>query len=231
MNIEISSRPSYGMATVTLDKGETLVAESGSMVAMNGKLNVDTKFNGTGTGGFMDWIQAAFTGLVRKFFAGETMFVNHFTATEDGQEVMLAPALVGDVDHIQLDGQRAITVQASSYLASTPGISVDLIWGGFAMLFGGEGAFFLRCRGTGDVLMNAYGAITKVEVDGKYRVDTGHVVAFEGDLKYAIKRAGGLKSTLFSGEGLVMEFTGTGTLWLQTRNLSTFISWILPFFR
>ena len=231
MNIEIASRPSYGMATVTLDKGERITAESGSMVAMHGKLAVDTTFNGTGSGGFMDWLQAAVTGLVRKFFAGETMFVNHFTATDDGQQVMLAPALMGDVEHLSLDGERRVTVQASSYLASTPGIDVDLIWGGFSMLFGGEGAFFLRCRGQGDVLINAYGAITKVEIDGKYRVDTGHVVAFEGDLTYAIKRAGGLKSTLFSGEGLVMEFSGTGTLWMQTRNLSTFISWLVPFFR
>ncbi len=231
MNIEITARPSYGMATVTLDKGEKIIAESGSMVAMTSKLEVDTAFNGTGKGGFMDWIQAAFTGLMRKWFAGESLFVNHFTAKEDGEQVMLAPTLVGDVEHVSLDGERRVTVQASSYLASTTGIDVDLIWGGFAMLFGGEGAFFLRCRGTGDVLINAYGAITKVQIDGKYRVDTGHVVAFEGDLKYAIKRAGGLKSTLFSGEGLVMEFTGTGTLWMQTRNLSSFLGWLTPFFR
>ena len=60
-------------------------------------------------------------------------------------------------------------------------------------------------------------------------VDTGHVVAWEGDLRYAIRRAGGLKSTLFSGEGLVLEFTGQGTVWLQTRNLGAFLSWITPF--
>jgi uncharacterized protein (TIGR00266 family) len=229
MNIEIDSRPSYGMAVVTLDKGERITSESGAMVAMSEKLQVDTTFNGTGSGGLFDWLQAAFTGLVRRFLAGETMFVNHYTAKEDGQQVMLAPTMVGDVVHVPLDGQKRITVQASSYLASSKGIDVDLIWGGFAMLFGGEGAFFLRCRGTGDVLINAYGAIEKVEIDGKYRVDTGHVVAFDGDLKYTIRRAGGLTSTFFSGEGLVLEFSGKGTVWLQTRNLSTFLSWITPF--
>ena len=103
MNIEITARPSYGMATVTLDKGEKIIAESGSMVAMTSKLEVDTAFNGTGKGGFMDWIQAAFTGLMRKWFAGESLFVNHFTAKEDGEQVMLAPTLVGDVEHVSLD--------------------------------------------------------------------------------------------------------------------------------
>jgi len=229
MNIEIDSAPSYGMAIVNLDKGERITAESGSMVAMSNALTVDTTFNGTGSGGFMDWLQAAFTGLVRRFFAGETLFVNHFTAKADGQQVMLAPALVGDVVHVELDGSSPITVQSSSYLASTKGVGVDLIWGGFSMLFSGEGAFFLRCRGEGELLINAYGAIEKVPIDGKYRVDGGHVVAFEGDLKYGVRRAGGLKSTLFSGEGIVLEFTGTGTVWLQTRNLSAFVGWLTPF--
>lgn len=229
MNVEIEAAPSYGMAVVTLDQGETLVAESGSMVAMQGELSVDTTFNGVGGGGMLDWLQAAFTGLVRRWLGGETLFVNHFTAKSAGGKVMIAPPLVGDVRHVKLDAERRITVQSSSYLASSKGVMIDLIWGGFSMLFSGEGAFFLHCRGEGDVLINAYGAIEEVAIDGSYRVDGGHVVAFEGDLTYKLKRVGGLKSTLLSGEGTVLEFTGNGTVWLQTRNLSTFIGWIRPF--
>ena len=97
MKIDVESRPSYGMAVVTLDKGEKFIAESGSMVAMSSQLAAEPHFNGTGSGGFLDWLQAAFVGLVRKFLAGETLFVNHFTAKADGQRVMLAPAMVGDV--------------------------------------------------------------------------------------------------------------------------------------
>ena len=177
----------------------------------------------------MDWLQAAFVGLVRKFLAGETMFVNTYTAKSDGQQVMLAPALSGDVIQVELDGSRAVTVQAGSYLASTRGVKEDLIWGGFSMLFSGEGAFFLKCSGVGDLLINSYGAIEKVEVNGSYKVDTGHVVAFEGDLTYTIRKAGGWAASFLSGEGLVLEFTGTGTVWLQTRNLSALVGWISPF--
>ena len=68
----------------------------------------------------------------------------------------------------------------------------------------------------------------QVEVDGAYVVDTGHVVAFEGKLRYNLKRVGGWKSTFLSGEGLVLEFNGKGTVWLQTRNLGTLIGWISP---
>lgn len=228
MHIDVESRPSYGMAVVNLDKGETFIAESGAMVAMSDKLSAEPHFNGTGSGGLFDWLEAAFVGLVRKFLAGETMFVNHFTARADNQQVMIAPALVGDVV-VESTRDAPITVQSSSYLGSTKGVSIDLIWGGFSMLFSGEGAFFLKCKGDGDVLINAYGAIEKKQIDGAYIVDSGHVVAFEGDLKYTLRRVGGWKSTLLSGEGAVMEFTGKGTLWLQTRALGGFLSWIRPF--
>ena len=73
-------------------------------------------------------------------------------------------------------------------------------------------------------MINSYGAIEKIEVTGNYIVDTGHVVGWQGDLTYKIRRAGGWKSTLLSGEGLVLEFSGTGTLWIQTRNLSSLVS-------
>jgi uncharacterized protein (AIM24 family) len=33
---------------------------------------------------------------------------------------------------------------------------------------------------------------------------------------------------VLSGEGLVLEFTGKGTVWLQTRNLSALVGWISP---
>ncbi len=228
MKIELESVPSFGMAVVTLDKGEVISAESGSMVAMSAGVTVNTTFNGKGGGGILDLLQAALVGLARKFLAGETMFVNEFRATATGQQVMLAPAMVGDVRAFPMGDGRKIIVQATSYLASSRGITVDLIWGGFSMLFGGGGAFFLACRGSGDLLINAYGAIEAVEVDGSYVVDTGHVVAFEGKLRYNLKRVGGWKSTFLSGEGLVLEFTGKGTVWLQTRNLGTLIGWISP---
>lgn len=228
MKIELDSVPSFGMAVVTLDQGEQISAESGAMVAMSSGMTVNTTFNGKGGGGILDLLQAALVGLARKFLAGETMFVNEFRATAAGQQVMLAPAMVGDVRAFPMGDGRKIVVQATSYLASSRGITVDLIWGGFSMLFGGGGAFFLACRGSGDLLINAYGAIEEVEVDGSYVVDTGHVVAFEGKLHYNLKRVGGWKSTLLSGEGLVLEFTGQGKVWLQTRNLGALVGWLSP---
>ena len=63
-------------------------------------------------------------------------------------------------------------------------------------------------------------------------VDTGHIVAFDGNLKFKLKGvSGGLKSFFFSGEGLVCEFTGTGRVWIQSRNLNALVGWITPYLR
>jgi uncharacterized protein (TIGR00266 family) len=236
MQISVESKPSYGMAVVTLDKGEEFVTESGAMVAMSQDLEVDVGFNGTGDGGCVGFLVAAFVGIVRKFLAGETMFVNTYEADKDGQMLMVAPGMVGDVVHLEMPKGRIITLQSSAYLAATPDVEVSLVWGGFKMLFGGEGAFFMECgvdeddedSNGGQLLFNSYGAIEEIPIDGKYVVDTGHLVGWEGDLEYSIRKAGGWKATMLSGEGLVLEFEGKGTLWLQTRNMGSLVSWITP---
>jgi uncharacterized protein (TIGR00266 family) len=215
MKIELVARPSYAMAVARLEPGETLSVEAGSMVAMRG-VEVDTRL---ATGIFL--------ALVRKLFGGESMFLNHYKAGSGGGEVYVAPALVGDIVQHTLTGGEVL-VQGSSFLGSTPGVSVTVVWAGLRMLFGKEGAFFLRCAGRGELLINAYGGIELIEVDGMYTVDTGHVVAYEPSLKPRIRRVGGLKATLFSGEGLVMDFQGRGRLWIQTRSLSALVGWISP---
>jgi uncharacterized protein (TIGR00266 family) len=96
-------------------------------------------------------------------------------------------------------------------------------------LFSGEGAFVLDVEGSGELLFNAYGAIVEHDLDGELTVDTGHVVAWEPSVNYSIEGMGGIKQTLFSGEGLVMRFSGTGKIWLQTRTLSETAGWLGPY--
>lgn len=238
MVIDLEARPSYALAVVKLDKGEKLVVESSSMVAMSTGLEVETTFNGAQGGGLAEWLTAAFVGLVRKFVAGETMFVNEYRAKTDGQQVLVAPAMVGDIVHVTLEGGRKVVVQASAFVACTPGVKQRLIWGGLSMLFSGEGAFFLECSGKGELLFNAYGGLEEIPLDGPYVVDSGHVAAWEGDLTYTLKKAGGWGTSIVSGEGFVLEFKPKATVdperppkvWLQTRNLQSLVGWISPFF-
>ena len=102
-------------------------------------------------------------------------------------------------------------------------------FGGFKALFSSEGVVLLEVSGSGDLFYSAFGAVIEREIDGEFTVDTGHVVAWEPTLDYTIGGMGGLKQTLFSGEGLVMRFAGHGRIWLQTRHLPSLAGWLAPY--
>jgi uncharacterized protein (TIGR00266 family) len=118
---------------------------------------------------------------------------------------------------------------AGSFLACTPGLELSTRFGGLRAFFSGEGAFLVEVSGQGDLFYNAYGGVVEKEVQGEFVVDTGHVVGWEPTLSYTIGGMGGLKQTLFSGEGLVMRFTGQGKLILQTRHLPSLAGWLSPY--
>ena len=217
MDHEITSRPSFATVEVTLGEGEQVRAESGAMVGYSDGIEMETN----ATGGFLK-------SLRRGLFGGESFFQNTFTAAESGT-VRFAPPLPGDVVHHELDDDT-VYVQSGSYVASDPALELDTEFGGARTFFGSEGLFLLRIEGAGPLFMSSYGAIEEVELaaDETYTVDTGHIVAFEDTTDFTVRRVGGLKSTLLSGEGLVAEFRGEGRVWLQTRSQDAFLAWLIP---
>jgi uncharacterized protein (AIM24 family) len=88
----------------------------------------------------------------------------------------------------------------------------------------------LEATGTGTLLVSSYGAVFEkiLGAGEKYIVDTSHLVAFDGSMNVQPKPIGGLKSTLFSGEGFVIELTGPGRIYIQTRSPQALINWIIP---
>ncbi len=88
----------------------------------------------------------------------------------------------------------------------------------------------LRASGNGELLLSSYGAIHERNLtEGEnFIVDTGHLVAFTEGISFKVKKVGGLKSTIFSGEGLVVELTGPGRVLMQTRSTDAFLAWLIP---
>jgi uncharacterized protein (TIGR00266 family) len=231
MQHQIEFGPSFSWLKVQLAPNEMIQAEAGAMVRQTPGLQMDTRLNASRNAGFFAKFKAFFAAMARKVLGGETMFVNDFHGPQGG-EVVLAPGLSGHIMHQVLDGQRTLFIQSSAYLASTGSVDTKLRFGGLKSLFGGEGLVLQECTGTGDVWINSYGGITEVPVNGNFVVDTGHIVAFDGNLTFKVKGvSGGLKSFFLSGEGLVCEFTGTGRIWIQSRNLNALVGWVTPYLR
>jgi uncharacterized protein (TIGR00266 family) len=218
MRIDVQHRPAYALAVVHLQPGETVVGEAGAMVSMDSHLKMETKAASKPDQGMMG---ALFSGL-KRLVAGESFFQNRYTAESQPGEVTFAPTLVGDIETYDLAG-RALMLQSSSYLCSGPDVQVDTKWGGAKTFFGGEGMLMLKASGTGPIAFNSFGAIKRIEVNGDYTIDTGHIVAFEDTLKFTVGKFGdSWKSFIFGGEGLVCKFKGTGALFIQSRNPQAF---------
>jgi uncharacterized protein (TIGR00266 family) len=218
MQTEVLYRPSYSLAVVKLQPNETIRVEGGAMVSMSAGVTLETK----ATGGILK-------SLARAVLASESFFMNTYHAPADGGEVTVAPALPGDVLVRPLRNE-SFMVQSGSYLASEESVNVDTAWGGAKTFFASEGLIMLRCSGSGALIFSSYGAIHEKNLAAgeRYIVDTGHLVAFTEGMGFKVQRIGGIKSTLFSGEGLVVELTGPGTAFLQTRSQDAFLKWLIP---
>lgn len=217
MNVEIIHRPSYSLAVVQLAPNERIRADAGAMVSMTDGITIETK----AAGGILK-------SLTRSVLGGESFFQNFFQAPAAGGEITLAPDLPGDMVLIELSN-RNIMIQAGSYVASEIGVELNAKISKKAFL-SAEGISILEANGNGKVLVSSYGAIYERELGAgeKYIVDTSHLVAFDGTIDVQVRTVGGLKSTLLSGEGLVVQVTGPGKLWMQTRSPSALINWIIP---
>jgi len=224
---EITHGPSFAMLRVDLRPEQTLVAEAGSMVARHQPVAMQAKLNASSSAGFFTFLKALLVALIRKFVGGETFIVNHFT-TPSAASVWLAPAMAGHITHRRLRGE-SLVLSTGAYLAHSGNVDIRLKFGGLRSLLAKEGAFFLEIGGEGELWFTSYGGIEVIEIAGPFMIDNGHLVGYEGQLSFEIGSAGGGLVGLFaSGEGLVCSFTGQGKVYVQSRNLSSLLSWLSP---
>lgn len=218
---EINHQGSFALAVVNLQSGQSISAEAGAMVSMSANVDLQSELKG---GVF---------GALKRAAGGESAFVSTFTAQGAAGEVTFAPGAPGDVAGIEMNSQTFM-VQSSSYLAGDIGLRVDTKFGGAKSWLGGEGLFLLQISGSGLLLVSSFGAIHRkmLRPGEQYVVDTGHLVAWEGQMSYNLRKAakGGLFRSFLSGEGLVAEFSGPGEILIQTRNLRAFAGLLKPFF-
>jgi uncharacterized protein (TIGR00266 family) len=218
METEILYRPSYSLTKIKLGPNEEVRVEGGSMVSMNADVTLETKAEG-----------GLLKSLARSVLGGESFFINTYKSAERGGEVNVAPSLPGDMIALNMQGET-LMVQSGSFVACEKNIALDTAWGGAKTFFASEGLIMLRASGSGLLVLSSYGAIHEMNLGAgeKYTVDTGHLVAFSANIGFQVRKVGGLKSTLFSGEGLVVDLTGPGRVLMQTRSTDAFLSWLIP---
>lgn len=216
---EILYKDAFPVVKCDLQQGEVIQAESDAMVAMSKTLDVDGSMNGNLLG-----------GLARRFLAGESFFFQKIVASRGSGYVLLGHSAPGGIIDVVLDGSYKLRVQKNGFLAATQGINVGTTVQNLAQGFlSREGFFILDIGGQGTVFLSSFGAIHAINLEPgeEIVVDNGHLVAWADYMNYKIEKASnGWISSIMSGECLVCRFTGPGVVLIQTRNPSSFSSWI-----
>lgn len=214
LNVTLRMRPGSTAAEIKLAPGQEFTAEGGAMIAMSSSVQMKTSTHTKSSGGFIK-------GL-KRMISGESFFLNHYSSGSANGTVWLGATHAGDMLVKELNGE-GIIVQGGSYVASSPGIEINMNWQGFKSLLSKESLFWLAIKGKGTVIVNSFGAIYPILINGEYIVDTGHIVAFDENLSYSLTKAGkSWISSILGGEGLVCKFKGQGTVWVQSHNTSSF---------
>ncbi len=208
-------------AEVTLDPGGTAIAEAGSMMYMTPGIKMETVF-GDGSRA-----QSGFLGKVmnagKRMMTGESLFMTTYTNTSNRKEhVAFAAPYPGKILPMNLGEMGGeLICQKDAFLCAARGVSIGIAFQkklGVG-LFGGEGFIMQRLTGDGAALIHAGGTLVKRSLGPgeSLRVDTGCIVALAPSVSYDIQFVGGIKNTLFGGEGLFFAvLSGPGDVWLQS---------------
>jgi len=215
------------LLVVDLLPGDSVVAESNAMVMSDGGVSLEGKLQG----GLM-------SSLARRLFSEESIFQQLIKADKGkAGQVFLAPPLPGDIEIVDV-GERQFYLNSGCYIASDASVSTsqrlnNSVLGAF---FGNTGGIVvMRTEGQGKLALCGFGQVLRVDVTPgeEIIVDNGHVVAWQTSLDYRVSTAsskrglfGRMISTAMSGECLVTKFSGTGHVYISSRNQLAFEDYI-----
>jgi len=214
---------------IELDPGEAAIGEAGAMMYMEEGIEVQTIF-GDGTqpqGGVM----ATLLGAGKRLLVGESLFMTvfHNKGTAKRRVAFAAPypGKIIAIHLAQIGGE--LIAQKDSFLVAAKGVSIGIAFTKRfgAGLFGGEGFILERLQGDGWAFVNAGGTLEErtLAAGETLRVDTGCIVAMQPSVEYDIQFVGGIKTSLFGGEGLFYAvLRGPGKIWLQSLPFSRLAS-------
>lgn len=200
-----------------LKAGETVLTENGGMSWMDNDITMKTTTNG----GIMK-------GLGRAL-AGESIFMNTYTAEKDDVEIAFASSFPGEILEFDLKEGEIIIAQKRAFLCAENTVDISMhfrkkIGAGF---FGGEGFIMQKMTGPGKVFLEIDGSLLKKELQAgeKIKIDNGYLAAMTSGVDLNIETVKGVKNIVFGGEGLFLTtLQGPGTVWIQSMPVSKLAS-------
>ena len=206
---------------IELDPQEALVAEAGSFMMMDSDIKMDTIF---GDGSNQDkGVLGKIFSAGKRMLTGESLFMTAFLNIGQGKrKISFAspyPGKIVPIDLSEIHGK--FICQKDAFLCAAKGVSIGIEFSKRLGrgLFGGEGFIMEKLEGDGLAFVHAGGTLAKKELKAGevLRVDTGCIVGFTQHVDYDIEFIGGIKNTIFGGEGMFFAtLKGPGTVYVQS---------------
>ena len=211
MKYEVKGEP-MPVVICTLEAGERMITESGSMVWMSPNMQMDTSAGGLGK-------------AFGRMFSGENIFQNIYTAQGGPGLIAFAASFPGSIRAIEITPDKPVVCQKAAFLAATDGVQLSVFFQNKALtgFFGGEGFIMQKLSGHGIAFIEIDGSAVEYRLEAGQRliVDTGNVAMMDSTVSMDIQRVKGAKNMLFGGEGLFNTVvTGPGHIILQTMPIS-----------
>ena len=219
---------------IELDPQETVMAEAGSFMMMDDGIQMQTVFGdgNTQSGGFLGKLMTA----GKRLLTGESLFITAYTNVGYGKKkVVFAAPYPGKIIALDLSQHREkIVCQKDAYLCAAKGVSIGIEFQKKlgTGLFGGEGFIMQKLEGDGWAFIHACGHVIEKQLQPgeTLRIDTGCIVGFEGSVNYDIKLIGGIRNTIFGGEGMFYALlTGPRKVWIQSLPFSRLAGRVLAY--
>jgi uncharacterized protein (TIGR00266 family) len=192
---------------VELDPNETAIAEPGAFMMMDDGITMETLF-GDGSKQQSGGLLGKLLNAGKRVLVGENLFMTAFTNVDTGKRhVSFASPYPGKIIPIDLQqlGNKVIC-QKDAFLCAAKGVSIGIEFQRRlgTGLFGGEGFIMEKLEGDGMAFLHACGHVLKKELRAgeTLKIDTGCIVGFTATVDYDIQFVGGIKNTIFGGEGL-----------------------------
>lgn len=211
----------FPVVICSLENGEKMITEKGSMVWMSPNMQMETYGGGLGR-------------MFSRALSGESIFQNHYTARGGPGMIAFGSSFPGQIVSLNIAPGQEMIVQKAAFLAAEAGVELSIFFQKRlgAGLFGGEGFIMQRLSGMGTAFVEIDGELMEYTLapGQKMIVNTGNVAGFAPSVQMDIQTVPGAKNIIFGGEGLFHTvLTGPGKVWLQTMPISNVANAIRPF--
>ena len=208
MKYEVKGEP-MPVVICTLEAGERMITESGSMVWMSPNMQMDTSAGGLGK-------------AFGRMFSGENIFQNIYTAQGGPGLIAFAASFPGSIRAIEITPDKPVVCQKAAFLAATDGVQLSVFFQNKALtgFFGGEGFIMQKLSGHGIAFIEIDGSAVEYRLEAGQRliVDTGNVAMMDSTV--SMKRTLRVRwSTIVAAS---TKYSGPFCIVIRPRKVTTF---------